>query len=128
MMDRDDIMARREELMAKAAEIREQFAENVETDMVASVAGWTLMSAGLAVGVALWVRGRRSILALLLPIGLIVGGSSLLGGGMYHRRGIRISEAEQRIVEELAVLDPIARMRVLRDAGKESLPFVHSHN
>jgi len=129
MARRDDIVARREELMERAQEIRERFQENVDRDVVASAAGWTLISGGVAFGITQFVRGRRGLWALLLPIALIAGGATLLGTGLAHRRGVRIGDVEAEIRAQLAELDPIARMQVLKDVRGDFVPFVrHSHN
>jgi hypothetical protein len=129
MQARDDLVARREELMRRAQEIREQFAESVDEDLVVNAAGWTLVSTGLALGVTEWIRGRRGVRALVLPIALLAGGFALLGGGFMRRRNVRVDEAEMIMRQQLAALDPVARFRVLRDVGRESMPFVrHSHN
>lgn len=129
MQARDDLVARREELMRRAQEIREQFAESVDEDLVVNAAGWTLVSTGLALGVTAWIRGRRGVRALVLPIALLGGGFALLGGGFMRRRSVRVDEAELIVRQQLAALDPVARFRVLRDVGRESMPFVrHSRN
>jgi len=129
MARRDDMMARREELMERAQEIRERFQESVNRDTVTSAVGWTLVSGGVAFGVTQFVRGRRGIWALLLPVALIVGGAALLGTGFAHRRGVRIGDVEAEFRTQLAELDPIARMQVLRDMRGDFMPFVrHSHN
>jgi hypothetical protein len=129
MARRDDMMARREELMERAAELRERFQENVDRDFVTSAAGWTLVSGGIAFGVTQLVRGRRTLLTLLFPIALIAGGAALLGTGAVHRRGVRISDAEESIRLQLAELDPVARMQVFKDMRGDFVPFVrHSHN
>jgi len=129
MARRDDIMARREELMERAAELRERFQENMTADVITTAAGWSLVSTGIAMGVTFWVRGRRSFLALVIPVGLLAGGAALLGNGFLHRRGMRIEDAEMQVREQLAALDPVGRMQVLRDVGRESMPFVrHAHN
>ena len=129
MARREDILARREELMERAQEIRERFQESIDRDVVTSAAGWTLVSGGVAFGVTQFVRGRRGLWALLLPIALIVGGAALLGTGFAHRRGVRIGDVEAEIRAQLAELDPVARMQVLRDVRGDFVPFVrHSHN
>lgn len=121
--------ARREELMRRAEEMREQFAESVDQNLVTSALGWTLVSSGVAMGVTQIARGRRGVFSLLLPFGLLFAGAAFLSTGFMHRRGIRIDEAEMHVREQLASLDPVARFRVLRDVGKDSMPFVrHSHN
>ena len=126
---REEMLARRDELMERAAEIRERFQENVDRDTVATAAGWTLVSGGIAFGVTQYLRGRRGILALLLPIAFIAGGAALLVTGFAHRRGVRIEDVEAEIRGQLSDLDPIARMQVLRDVRGDFMPFVrHSHN
>jgi hypothetical protein len=135
--ERREEMARRaelsrEELARRAQDIREQFAERVDRETVTSFAGWTLVSTGIAWGVTDWLRGQRGLRSLIFPIGLIVLGTAVLGGGAaWTRRAEHIGEAEMRVREELAGLDPFARMRVLRDVGEESMPFVRrlsAHN
>lgn len=129
MARRDEMLARREELMERAAEIRERFQENVDRDTVATAAGWTLVSGGIAFGVTQYVRGRRGVWALLLPVALLAGGVALLTTGFAHRRGTKISAVEDEIRGQLAELDPIARMQILRDMRGDFMPFVrHSHN
>lgn len=132
MMHREDFAARRDEmlerkdaLMARADEIRERFAENADRDAVTMTVGLTLLSAGVAWGVTQWLRGRRGILMWVLPVGLVMTGSALSANGAWHRRGSHIDEAEERVRAELATLDPLARVRVMRDMAGESLPFVH---
>jgi hypothetical protein len=129
MARREDVVARREELMERAAELRERFQDNVDRDFVTSAAGWTLVSGGIAFGVTQFTRGRRTFLALMLPIALIAGGAALLGTGAVHRRGARISDAEAGIRAQLAELDPVARMQIFRDMRGDFVRFVrHSHN
>ena len=126
---RDELMERREMLMQRAEEIRERFAENADRDAVTMTVGLTMLSAGVAWGVTQWLRGRRGLFSLVLPIGLLMGGSALAATGAWHRRGIHIDEAEARVRAELAALDPLARVRVVRDMAGESMPFVrHAHN
>lgn len=122
----DEFAVRREQLMRRADELRHEFSDRVDEEVVTNFAGWTMISAGTAWGVTRWLRGSRSLSTLLLPIGFIVAGAALLGGpSMWHRRATHISEAEMRVREELASLDPLARMRVLRDTAEESMPLIH---
>lgn len=115
----------REELMRRAEEIRESFAENVTQEVVTNFVGWTLISTGIAWGVTDWMRGRRTVRTLLLPIGMLVLGTAVLGGGTaWHRRSEHISETEERVRAELQALDPFARFRILRDVAEETVPFV----
>lgn len=133
MYTRDDLTeefsARRDELMRRAEELRDQFAEHVDEETIASFTAWTLISTGLAWGITKWARGGRRMLDLLLPIGLIAAGAAVLGGSsIWQRRAVHIGEAEMRVREELASLDPFARTRVLRDAARETVPLIRHIN
>lgn len=121
----DNAEAGREELGRRAAEIQERFSEAVDADVVTNFAGWTIVSAGVAWGVTDWMRGRRMLRNLIGPIALLVLGTTLLSGGrMWQMRAARIGETEARVREEMRDLDPLARLRVLRDVAEESVPFV----
>lgn len=121
----DEVAFRREQLMQRAAELREEFADHVDQEVITNFAGWTLVSTGIALGVTKWLRGSRGMGTLFLPIGFIVAGAAVLGGGsMWQRRAIHINEAEMRVREELAGLDPLARMRVLRHTAQDTIPLV----
>lgn len=128
----DRIDVSREELAQRAAQIREQFAENVTQEAVATFTGWTLVSTGVAWGVTDFMRDRRRLRNLFFPIALIALGVAVLGGStLWQRRAEHIGEAELRVREEIAALDPFARARVLRDVAGESLPLIRrlsSHN
>lgn len=133
MYTRDDLAeelsVRREELKRRAEDLREQFAEHVDEDAIAGFTAWTLISTGLAWGITRWARGGRRMMDLLLPIGLIAGGFAMLGGNsMWQRRTAHIGEAEARVRDELASLDPFARTRVLRDAARETVPLIRHIN
>ncbi len=132
----DEIDARREELMEwsedakedlarRAAEIREQFAENVTKETMVAVSGWTMLGAGVVWGVLGFTRSRRRFGDLIGPIGLIAMGAAVLGGStIWQRRAAHISEAEMRVREEMASLDPIARVRILKDLAGETVPWL----
>jgi hypothetical protein len=126
---REEIMQRaevgRDELARRAEEIREQFAEHVDREAVTTFAGWTLVSTGIAWGVTDWIRGRRRVRNLVLPIVLLVTGTFILGGGsVLQRRAVRIDEAEMRVRDELLALDPFARFRILKDMTEETMPLI----
>lgn len=126
---REELMARREALIDRAQEIREQFQDNVDTDTVAMAAGLSLMSGGLAWGVTLAMRGRRSLFALLPAVALFGAGLYIAGRGAMSRRGAHIMAAETEVRQQLAGLDPLARVRVLRDMASEQVAFVrHAEN
>lgn len=130
LMERtEEMLARREELMERAAEIRERFQENLDADTITTAVGWTLVSGGLAFGVTQWIRGRRGVMGLVLPIAVLISGVALLTNGFTHRRERRISEVEAGIRMQLAELDPIARWQVLSHVGRDSSPFArHAEN
>ncbi len=126
---REELVARREALMARADEIREQFADSMDADAITMAAGLTLFSAGISWALTLGVRKRRGVLAYLLPVGLIAAGAVVAAKGAAGRRSAHILEAEGRVRDELAELDPLARVRILRDMAGEQLPFVrHARN
>ena len=115
----------REELAERAEMLRAQFSEHVTQEAVTTFAGWTLVSTGLAWGVTDFMRGRRGVRSLILPMSLIAMGAAVLGGGtLLHRRASQIGEAEVRVREELAELGPFARARVLRDVTEDTPPLV----
>lgn len=129
MITTDDMMVRRDELMERAQELRERFADNVTQETVTEFAGLTLMSTGVAWALTNLVRGRRSVLPFVLPGVMFVAGLALLGNGALRVRGHRILEAEDRVRAELAALDPIARVQVMRGVAPNAVPFVrHAHN
>lgn len=117
----------KEEIARRAEDIREMFEENVDQQVVTNFAGWTLVSAGLAWGVTDWMKGKRGMSALILPIVMLAGGFAMLAGGRaWHRRTMHIDEAEARMREELFALDPFARFRILRDLADQAVPFVRN--
>lgn len=126
---REDLLARREALMHRADELREQFTESVDSDAVTMATGLALFSGGVAWALTAGLRGRRGMGSFAMPALLILVGSVLAGRGAASRRGVHIVETEQRVRDELAGLDPLARMRVLRDMAGEQLAFVrHASN
>lgn len=126
---RDELMARREAMMERADHIREEFMDNVDGDAVTMAVGMSLVSGGVAWGITQVLRGRRGLLSVFPPLGLIAAGLVIAGRGAMSRRSLRIGVAEEAVRSELAHLDPLARARVLRDMAGETLPFVrHSDN
>lgn len=126
---REELLARREALMHRAEELREQFTESVDSDAVTMATGLALFSGGVAWAVTAGVRGRRRAGSFVFPVLLIIAGSVLAGRGASNRRGTHIAETEQRVRDELSGLDPLARIRVLRDMAGEQLAFLrHATN
>ncbi len=129
MNAREGLLAKREALMARASEIRDEFSEHVDGDVVAMAAGLSLLSGGIAWGLTQVLRGRRGVMPLLAPIGLVAMGLVIASRGAMSRRGAHILAAEDRVRSELAGLDPLARVQVLKDMASEQLSFVrHAEN
>ncbi len=116
----DDMLARREDLVRRAEEIRERFAEGVDQETLVAAAGWTLVSAGIAFGLTQWLRGRRGLLGMLVPVLAVIAGAAVLTGGFASRRGARMAQAEDDIRRSLAALDPVARVQVLGHVGRDA--------
>lgn len=123
LMDR--VEETRDELMQRAEDIKARFADQATQEKVTGFAGWTLVSAGLAWGMTDWMRGRRNMGSLVLPMALIAMGVAMLGGGSaWRHRAAAISEAEMAVREQLSSLGPLGRARVLRDMAAESAPLI----
>ena len=130
MITREDIEARKDELMARKEELQSRFVERLDDPVVDRAMGMSLIGAGLGTIVANFVRGKRNMWAYVLPSAFVLAGLAIMGGGAVSRRSVRISAAEQNVRAELAGLDPLARGRILRDMAKEKMaPFMrHTHD
>ncbi|MDZ4168764.1 MAG: hypothetical protein U1E26_03800 [Coriobacteriia bacterium] len=129
MTARDDLFARREALLARANEIREEFGDRVDGDAVTMAAGLTLVSGGVAWGMTQVIRGHKGLTSLLAPLALVALGLVIVSRSAVHQRGSRILAAEGRMRDELAALDPLARIQVLKDMAGEQMTFVrHAQN
>ncbi len=71
--------------------------------------GWLLVGSGAASFIVLLVKGYRKAAGWLLPVSLIGVGAFVL----LQERQTRISAAEQKIIQELDALDPVARAQIL---------------
>ena len=69
-------------------------------------------------------RRRRGFFAWAIPGAILGLGVVLLADVLLDQRSERIEEAEGRIAEELASLDPIARAQVLKSVGERQLGAV----
>ncbi len=100
---------------------RESLPEGVQNETATAAA---VIGTGLLVGAVTLSRNRRGFLAWALPGALLGLGVALLVNSLLDERSERIEEAEARISDELASLDPIARAQVLRSVGEQQLESV----
>ncbi len=129
MVTREELLAQKDEWLARKDEIRDRFIESVDDPAVDAAIGLSLVGAGMGTVIVNLVRGKRSAWAYLLPAVFILAGIAVISGGAVSRRSGRISSAEEAVREQLAVLDPIARAQVLKDVAREQFaPFVHHNN
>jgi hypothetical protein len=125
MVTREDVLAQRDEWLARKDELQARFVDKVDDSVVDSAIGLSLMGAGLGTIVMNIVQGKRSIWGYLIGAAFMMLGAAVLGGGAYSRRSGKISEAEEQVRMQLAGLDPIARAQILKDmAGETVAPFM----
>lgn len=123
---REEMMARRDEWLARKDELKDRFVERVDDPTVDAAVGLSLVGAGLGTVVVNLIRGKRSAWAYLLPAVFILGGIAVISGGAVSRRSDRIATAEDAVRDQLSRLDPIARAQVLKGvAGETFAPFIH---
>ena len=77
--------------------------------------GWLLVGSGVIGALLLLIRRDRRIVAWGISAGLTLAGATLL----MEQRQSHIDQAEQRILEELDGLDPVARAQVLKNIAVE---------
>jgi len=77
--------------------------------------GWLLVGSGVIGALLLLILRDRRIVAWGISAGLTLAGATLL----MEQRQSHIDQAEQRILEELDGLDPIARAQVLKNIAVE---------
>ncbi len=126
MVTREEITVQAEEWLARKDEIKQRFAEHVDTPTVEVAIGLSLVGAGLGTVVANLLRGKRSPWAYVLPAVFVLSGIAVVGSGAFSRRADRIAAAEDVISAQLAELDPIARAQVLRGVASDAFsPLIH---
>lgn len=126
MVTREEIIAQRDEWLARRDEIKNRFVEHVDDPAVDAAIGLSLVGAGLGTAIVSLFRGKRSPWAYLLPAVFVLGGIAIISGGAVSRRSDRIALAEEAVREQLAGLDPIARAQILKGIATETFgPLVH---
>jgi hypothetical protein len=129
MVTREEIMAQKDEWLARKDELTGRFVERIDDPAVDAAIGLSLVGAGLGTVVVNLFRGNRNAWAYLLPAIFILGGIAVISGGAVSRRSDRITTAEEVVREQLASLDPIARAQVLKGAASEQFaPLFHRVN
>ncbi len=78
---------------------------------------WLLVGSGVIGALLLLIRRDRRIVAWAISAGLTLAGATLL----MEQRQSHIDQAEQRILEELDGLDPVARAQVLKNIAVQEL-------
>ncbi|NTU71175.1 MAG: hypothetical protein HGB10_05080 [Coriobacteriia bacterium] len=126
MVTREEILATKDEWLARKDEIRDRFVERIDDPAVDAAIGLSLVGAGLGAVIMNLIRGKRGAWPYLLPAVFILGGIAVISGGAVSRRSDRIATASEVMREQLAGLDPIARAQVLKDVASESFaPLIH---
>ncbi|MHB1017525.1 MAG: hypothetical protein ACYC2X_06535 [Coriobacteriia bacterium] len=100
---------------------RESLPEGAQAEAATAAA---VIGGGLLVGVLTLARRRRGFFAWAIPGAILGLGVVLLTDVLLDTRGERMVEAEERISEELASLDPIARAQVLKAVGERQMNAV----
>ncbi|MHB1136268.1 MAG: hypothetical protein ACYCXR_00780 [Coriobacteriia bacterium] len=103
----------------------ERWRESLPTGAQAEAAtAAAVIGGGLVVGALMLSRRRRGFFAWAIPGAILGLGIVLLSDVIFDARTERIDEAEERISEELASLDPIARAQVLKAVGERQMNAV----
>jgi len=100
---------------------RESLPEGAQVEAATAA---VVIGGGLLVGALTLARRRRGFFAWAIPGAILGLGVVLLADVLLDTRGERMVEAEERISEELASLDPIARAQVLKAVGERQMNAV----
>jgi hypothetical protein len=124
MVTKEDILAKKDEWLARKDEIRASFIDRVDDPVLDSALGLSLVGAGAGTIIINMVQRKRSPFGYLIGVAFVLLGVVVLGG-TYRVRSSRISDAEAQVREQLSALDPIARAQVLKSMATEQVaPFV----
>lgn len=125
MVTREEMLAKRDEWLAKKDEIQSRFVDRVDDPVLDGAVGLSLVGAGAGTIIVNLIQHKRSIFGYLIGVAFVLLGVAVLGG-TYRVRSERITDAEERVREQLAELDPVARAQVLRSMASETVaPFIH---
>lgn len=124
MVTREDILAKKDEWLARKDEIQAGFIDRVDDPVLDSAIGLSLVGAGAGTIIVNLVQRKRSPFGYLIGVAFVLLGVVVLGG-TYRVRSERISDTEAQVREQLSALDPIARAQVLKSMATEQVaPFV----
>lgn len=124
MVTREEMLAKKDEWLARKDEIQSRFIERVDDPVLDGAIGLSLVGAGAATIIVNLVQRKRGIFGYLIGVAFVLAGVAVLGG-TYRVRSERISDTEERVREQLAELDPIARAQVLKSMASEAMaPFM----
>ncbi len=82
--------------------------------------GWLLVGSGVIGAFLLLIRRERRIVVWGISAGLTLAGVTLL----MEQRQSHIDQAEQRILEELDGLDPVAKAQVLKNIAVKEFDII----
>lgn len=125
MVTREDMLAKKDEWLARKDEIQARFVDTVDDPVLDGAIGLSLVGAGAGTIIINLIQRKRGVLGYLIGVAFVLMGVVVLGG-TYRVRSGRISEAEDQVREQLAALDPVARAQVLKSMATETVaPFIN---
>jgi hypothetical protein len=125
MVTREEMLAKKDEWLARKDEIQAGFADRVDDPMLGSAVGLSLIGAGTGTIIVNLLQRRRSVFGYLVGVAFVLLGVAALGGS-YRVRSERITDAEEQVRAQLSALDPIARAQVLKSmAAEQAAPFIN---
>jgi hypothetical protein len=124
VVTREEMLAKKEEWLARKDEIQAGFIDRVDDPVLDSAVGLSLVGAGAGTIIVNLIQRKRSVVGYLIGVAFVLLGVAVLGG-TYRVRSERISDAEVQVRAQLAALDPVARAQVLKSMASETVaPFI----
>jgi hypothetical protein len=125
MVTREEMLAKKDEWLARKDEIQAGFIDRVDDPVLDSAIGLSLVGAGAGTVIVNLIQRKRSPVGYLIGVAFVLLGVAVLGG-TYRVRSERISDAEEQVREQLSALDPVARAQVLKSMATEQVaPFIN---
>jgi hypothetical protein len=123
----EEIASRGARVRARVAGVKVRLSADLSARDKAGIAGLTALSTGLAWGATNLTRGRRGWRALLGPAVLLGAGLAFFGRSRLAERARHIDEVEELVTEQLDELDPLGRIKVLKDVSARAVPHLPRH-